>query len=99
MLKEPQSVPADYGAMLIAVKDRVRAALYQALRAVNKELVGLHWDIGGMIVERQGDAEHGAAIAERLAEDLRQEFPGTGGFSRRNIFYMREFYQAYRGLP
>ena len=69
--------------MLIAVKDRVRAAQYQALRAVNKELVGLYWDIGRMIVERQADAEHGAAIAERLAEDLRKEFPGTGGFSRR----------------
>ena len=83
MLKKLQSVPADYGALLIAVKDRVRAAQYQALRAVNKELVGLYWDIGRMIVERQADAEHGAAIAERLAEDLRKEFPGTGGFSRR----------------
>ena len=99
MPKIQQPVPADYGALLIAVKERVRAGQYQALRAVSKELVGLYWDIGRMIVERQADAEHGAAIAERLAEDLRQEFPGTGGFSRRNIFYMREFYQAYRGLP
>ena len=92
-------VPADYGALLVAVKARVRAAQYQALKAVNKELVGLYWDIGRMIVERQADAQHGAAIAERLAEDLRQEFPGVGGFSRRNIFYMREFYQVYRDLP
>lgn len=93
------TVPADYGALLIAVKERVRAAQYTALKAVNKELVGLYWDIGRMIVERQADARHGAAIAERLAEDLRQEFPGVGGFSRRNIFYMREFYQVYRDLP
>ena len=59
----------------------------------------MYWDIGRMIVERQADAQHGAAIAEHLAEDLRQEFPGVGGFSRRNIFYMREFYQVYRDLP
>jgi predicted nuclease of restriction endonuclease-like (RecB) superfamily len=94
-----QPVPADYGALLVAVKERVRAAQYQALKAVNRELVGLYWDIGRLIVERQADAQHGSSIAERLAEDLRQEFPGVGGFSRRNIFYMREFYQVYRELP
>ena len=45
------------------------------------------------------DAAHGDAVAERLAEDLRAEFPGMAGFSRRNVFYMREFYVAYQDLP
>jgi len=99
MPKKNHPIPADYGALLVAVKERVRAAQYQALKAVNKELVGLYWDIGRLIVERQADARHGAAIAERLAEDLRREFPGVAGYSRRNIFYMREFYQAYCDLP
>lgn len=61
-----------------------------------QELVGLYWDIGRMIVERQADAQHGSSIAERLAADLRSEFPDISGFSRRNIFYMREFYMLYR---
>jgi predicted nuclease of restriction endonuclease-like (RecB) superfamily len=87
---------SDYAQLLSAVKERVRAAQYAALKAVNTELVGLYWDIGRMIVERQADAEHGAAIAEQLAEDLRKEFPGVSGFSRRNVFYMREFYLLYR---
>ncbi|VFM98623.1 MAG: Predicted nuclease of restriction endonuclease-like (RecB) superfamily, DUF1016 family [Candidatus Kentron sp. G] len=81
------------------LKDRVRAAQYAALKAVNTELVGLYWDIGRMIVERLADADHGAAIAEQLSKDLRTEFPGIAGFSRRNVFYMREFYLAYRDLP
>ncbi len=92
-------LPADYAALLAEIKARVRAAQYDALRAVNKELVGLYWDIGRMIVERQSDAAHGAAIAEQLAADLRMEFPGIGGYSRRNIFYMREFFLAYRDEP
>jgi predicted nuclease of restriction endonuclease-like (RecB) superfamily len=99
MSKGRPVVPKDYAALLAEVKERVRAAQYEALRAVNKELVGLYWDIGGMIVQRQRDARHGAAIAERLAEDLRREFPGVNGYSRRNVFYMREFYLAYRKLP
>lgn len=85
-----------YRALLGEVKERIRSAQYEALKAVNKELVGLYWDIGRMIVERQTDAEHGTAIAEQLAKDLRTEFPGISGFSRRNIFYMREFYMLCR---
>jgi predicted nuclease of restriction endonuclease-like (RecB) superfamily len=84
-----------YPALLAEVKARVHAAQYAALRAVNKELVGLYWDIGRLIAERQNNARHGAAIAERLADDLRKSFPDVRGFSRRNVFYMREFYLAY----
>jgi len=90
---------SDYASLLAEVKQRVRTAQYAALKAVNKELVALYWDIGRMIVERQHDARHGAAIAEQLAADLRAEFPGVGGYSRRNVFYMREFYLSYRELP
>jgi len=86
----------DYAHLLAEVKERIRSAQYEALKAVNKELVGLYWDIGRMIVERQIDAEHGAAIAEQLSNDLRKEFSGISGFSRRNVFYMREFYLLYR---
>ncbi len=92
-------LPNDYAALLAEVKARVRAAQYDALRAVNKELVGLYWDIRRMIVDRQADAAHGAAIAEQLAADLRMEFPGVNGYSRRNIFYMREFFLVYHDQP
>ena len=85
-----------YRDLLVEGKERIRSAQYEALRAVNKELVGIYWDIGRIIVEQQTDAEHGAAMAEQLAKDLRTEFPGISGFSRRNIFYMLEFYIVYR---
>ena len=52
-----------------------------------------------MISKRQVTGMHGDAVVEQLASDLRMEFPGVGGFSRRNVFYMREFYIAYRDLP
>ena len=99
MSKTPQKLPDDYAALLTEVKERVRSAQYKALRAVNKQLVSLYWDIGRLIVERKMDAKHGQAVAEQLAADLRTEFPGVSGFSRRNIFYMRELYVSYIGHP
>ena len=89
----------EYATVLAEIKERVRSAQYAALRAVNKELLALYWDIGRIIVERQADALHGAAIVERLAADLEAEFPGIAGYSRRNIFQMRELFLAYRDLP
>jgi len=86
----------DYLRLLSEVRERIRSGQYAALRTVNKELVSLYWDIGKMIVERQTDANHGSAIAEQLAADLQQGFPGIKGFSRRNVFYMREFYLLCR---
>ena len=93
--KKSLTVPTAYGALLVAVKERVRAVQYQALKAVNKELVGLYWDIGRMIVGRQVDEGWGQAIVERVADDLQKEFPGIKGFSVQNLWYMRQFYQEY----
>ena len=97
MLKKNQPVPADYGALLVAVKERVRAAQYQALKVVNKELVGLYWDIGRMIVGRQADDSWGKAVVQQLAGDLQREFPGIGGFSASNLWRMKAFFETYAG--
>jgi predicted nuclease of restriction endonuclease-like (RecB) superfamily len=71
---------------------------YEALKAVNKELVDLYWDIGRMIVERQDVEGWGKAVVEQLAADLRMEFPGVGGFSASNLWRMKAFFEAYSGL-
>ena len=89
-------IPSDYGAFLTAVKERVRNAQYAALKAVNTELVGLYWDIGRMIVERQSGETWGKAVVLQLAVDLQAEFPGLAGFSTSNLWYMRQLYSEYR---
>lgn len=45
-------IAGSYPALLAEIKERVRAAWYAALKAVNKEIIGLYWDIGRMIVQR-----------------------------------------------
>jgi predicted nuclease of restriction endonuclease-like (RecB) superfamily len=99
MTKTKSLIPDDYAVLLAEVKERVRAAQYGALQAVNRELVALYWDIGRMTTERQAAGLHGTAVVKRLAADLQREFPGIAGFSWRNIFYMSEFFNAYRDKP
>ncbi|MGX9366626.1 PDDEXK nuclease domain-containing protein [Desulfoplanes sp. PS50] len=90
--------PQDYPRLLSEIKERIRSAQYEALKAVNKELVGLYWDIGRMIVERQDVEGWGKAVVEQLAADLRTEFPGVGGFSASNLWRMKAFFEAYSGI-
>lgn len=57
----------------------------------------LYWDIGRMIDQRQTVAGWDKAVVEPLAADLQVEFPGVGGFSARNLWYMRQLYSEYFG--
>jgi predicted nuclease of restriction endonuclease-like (RecB) superfamily len=88
--------PVDYAQLLAEVKDRIRSAQYAALKAVNTELVGLYWDLGRLIVEKQEQSGWGKSVVERLSQDLRKEFPGVAGFSVQNLWYMRQFHLEYR---
>jgi predicted nuclease of restriction endonuclease-like (RecB) superfamily len=85
----------DYPKLLGEIKERIRSAQYEALRAVNRELIGLYWDIGHLIVERQAGDAWGKSVVETLARDLREEFPGLQGFSASNLWRMKLFYDAY----
>lgn len=92
------TLPEDYASVLDGVKQRVRDARYRAQRQVNTELVRLYWQIGQVLAERTDQAEWGGRLIQRLAADLRAEFPGTRGFSARNLMYMRTFARAWPGL-
>jgi predicted nuclease of restriction endonuclease-like (RecB) superfamily len=85
----------DYPAFLAVLKERILHARTSAARAVNGELVLLYWDIGRGIVEKQQAAGWGDSVVERLAADLRAEFPDMRGFSVVNLWRMKQLYLAH----
>jgi predicted nuclease of restriction endonuclease-like (RecB) superfamily len=87
--------PEGYTTLLDEIKERVRTARLRAAVAVNQELVLLYWSIGRDILDRQRRHGWGAKVVDRLAADLRREFPGVEGFSPRNLKYMRAFARAW----
>ena len=88
-----------YPEFLAQLKASIRQRQYQALRAVNRELVALYWEIGQAIQQKQEELGWGKAVVETLARDLQAEFPGRNGFSARNLWNMRDFYRSYSELP
>lgn len=86
---------SNYGIILSNLKDKIRQARLQATIAVNTELVTVYWEIGSTILQQQKNEGWGTKVVERLANDLKAEFPDMKGLSIRNIKYMRAFAEAY----
>jgi predicted nuclease of restriction endonuclease-like (RecB) superfamily len=91
------ALPENYEEVLTRLKERVQATRVRALLAANAELIRLYLDIGQSLAtsgERWGDK-----VVARLARDLRRAFPDMRGFSRTNLYYMRQVWLAWAGAP
>ena len=88
-------LPKGYQQFLAEIKERIRSAQVRAGLAVNREMVGLDWQIGRDILIRQEQEGWGTKIIDRLAADLRRAYPDMTGLSPRNLKYMRAFAEAW----
>lgn len=75
----------------------IEAARNRAYQAVNKELISLYWQLGEHISKKIEKAEWGDGVVDELAATLARHYPGMRGYTRRNLFRMRQFFEAYRG--
>ena len=75
----------------------IEQARQRAYQAVNTELVGLYWQIGGYISAKLAAAEWGEGVVDSLAQHLARVLAGQRGFTRRNLFRMRQLFETYQG--
>jgi predicted nuclease of restriction endonuclease-like (RecB) superfamily len=85
----------NYGLVLQQLKNKIKTAKIQTVLAVNNELLKVYWEIGHVISEQEKAAGWGGKIVDKLASDLKIEFPEMRGLSARNLRYMRDFAIAY----
>lgn len=79
-----------------AVVALIQAARREAVKAVNTQLIDFYWQVGAFISHKLERAEWGDAVVTQLADYLARTQPGLRGFTRRNLFRMRQFYETYR---
>jgi len=75
----------------------IEAARRRAYQAINTELVDLYWNLGAYISKKIASAEWGDGVVDELAATIARQYPGIRGYTRANLFRMRQFYEAYRG--
>jgi predicted nuclease of restriction endonuclease-like (RecB) superfamily len=74
----------------------IDAARQKAYQAVNTSLIELYWQVGAYISHKMASAEWGDGVVKELAGYLAQTQPNLNGFTQRNLFRMRQFYETYR---
>lgn len=84
-----------YAKLLRQIRQRVLLAQQRAIYAANEEMLRMYWDIGGMLQQSQDADGWGKKTLQRLAVDMKNDYPEIKGFSVRNMQCMMQFFNEY----
>ena len=77
----------------------IKQSRSNAIRAINAQLIDLYWNIGKYINQKIDNAEWGDSVVLELAKYIQQNEPEIKGFSDKNIWRMKQFYETYKDFP
>lgn len=94
-MKNDKNIEISYLQWLKELKQQIAEARIKAAISLNSALIGLYWRIGENIILKEKQAEWGSAFIDRISRDLTDAFPDMRGFSRRNLYAVRQWYLFY----
>ena len=77
----------------------IKQSRTNAIKAVNAELINLYWNIGEYISKKIEQSEWGDSVVTELANFIQTHEPEIKGFSDKNIWRMKQFYETYKDFP
>ncbi|MBK9248081.1 MAG: DUF1016 family protein [Ignavibacteria bacterium] len=77
----------------------IKQSRTNAIKAVNAELINLYWNIGEYISKKIELSEWGDSVVVELANFIQKHEPEIKGFSDKNIWRMKQFYETYKDFP
>jgi predicted nuclease of restriction endonuclease-like (RecB) superfamily len=77
----------------------IKQSRTNAIKAVNAELINLYWNIGEFISKKIEQSEWGDSVVTELANFIQTYEPEIKGFSDKNIWRMKQFYETYKDFP
>lgn len=77
----------------------IKQSRTNAIRAVNTELINLYWIIGEYVSKKIEKSEWGNSVVTELASYIQTHEPELKGFSDKNIWRMKQFYETYKDFP
>jgi predicted nuclease of restriction endonuclease-like (RecB) superfamily len=86
---------SQYNEMLRHIITEVKSTRVVLAQRVNSAMMTMYWNIGKRLAEEKLEKGYGSSVVKRLSADLQQEFPETTGFSPRNLWNMKNFYEFY----
>lgn len=73
----------------------IKQSQFNAVKAVNTELINLYWNVGGYISKQLETTRWGEKTVDELAGYIQLKHPEIKGFTRRSLYRMKQFYETY----
>lgn len=89
----------DINVQFAEITQLISNARNQVLRLANTALIDLYWNVGHYISDRIASAEWGDGVVPQLAEYISKTAPDLKGFSDKNLWRMKQFYETYSSEP
>ncbi|WP_299015862.1 PDDEXK nuclease domain-containing protein [uncultured Polaribacter sp.] len=77
----------------------IKQSRASAIRIINAELINLYWNIGKYVSQKIEKSEWGDGVVADLAKYIKTNEPEIKGFSDKNIWRMKKFYETYNNTP
>lgn len=84
-----------YGKAVEAIKAAILQAQYAAAKSTNAQQLRLYYAIGSFVSDNTRCGRWGSGALKAISEQLQREMPGLRGFSGRNLYYMKTFYEEW----
>lgn len=81
----------------VKVLTRIQQTRQKAYTQVNTTLIELYWHIGSIISQKLSEQAWGKSVVSELARFIANNDPTAKGFSDKNLWRMRQFYEIYQG--
>lgn len=89
----------DINVQFAEITQLISNARNQVLRLANTALIDLYWNVGHYISDRIASAEWGDGVVPQLAKYISKTAPDLKGFSDKNLWRMKQFYETYSSEP
>ena len=68
----------------------------EVVRLANASLIDLYWRVGRYISDKISISEWGDGVVKQLADYIERNSPEVKGFSDKNLWRMKQFYETYK---
>lgn len=97
MSKQPQRVQTQ--SEFSDVLKQIQETRQKVFVHINTALIDLYWQIGQIISQKVSSESWGKSVVSELANYITQNAPEINGFSDKNLWRMKQFYETYQSDP
>lgn len=98
MSKQPQKVQNIQSEFSDVLK-QIQESRQKVFAHINTALIHLYWQIGQIISQKVSSESWGKSVVSELAKYITQNAPEIKGFSDKNLWRMKQFYETYQSDP